>query len=83
MFASDIIPALPPNVVPETNRETLVRLKHDVALISEQQLSATDLYRLFGHDELDRPFWGYCVESARVDNLQEIEDCSSTVLAAK
>ena len=60
-----------------------MQLKHDVALISEQQLSAADLYRLFGYDELDRLFWGYCVESARVDNLQEIEGCSIKMLAAK
>ena len=29
-------------------------------------------YRLNGYDELDQPFWGYCVESARVDNSPEI-----------
>lgn len=71
MFASDIIPALPPNAAPETNRETLVRLKHDLTMISEQELSAADLYRLYGCDELEQPFWGYCVESARVDSTRD------------
>jgi hypothetical protein len=58
--------------VPETNRETLVQLKHDLAMTSEQELSAADLYRLYRYDELDQPFWGYCVESARVDSSKEI-----------
>ena len=57
-----IIPALPSNVVTESNRETLVRLKHDLARIGEQQLSAADAYRMCVCDELEQPFWGYCVE---------------------
>jgi len=72
MFVDDVIPALPPNAVSETDRETLVRLKHDLAWIGEQQLSAADAYRMYGYDELDQPFWGYCVESARVDNSRDI-----------
>ena len=72
MFANNIIPALPLNAVPETNRESLVRLKHDLAWIGEQHLFAADSYRFFGYDELDQPFWGYCVESARVENSREI-----------
>ena len=40
MYSNDVIPALPPNAVTETNRETLVRLKHDLPWIEEQQLTA-------------------------------------------
>ena len=75
MFAEGsipIIPALPFNVVTESNRETLVRLKHDLAWIGEQQLSAADAYRMCVCDELEQPFWGYCVESARADDSKEI-----------
>ena len=56
MSASDIVPVLPPNAVTETNRETLVWLKHDMTWISENELSAADSYRMFGYDEQGRPF---------------------------
>eukprot|EP00590_Aulacoseira_subarctica_P009092 CAMPEP_0172414892 /NCGR_PEP_ID=MMETSP1064-20121228/1498_1 /TAXON_ID=202472 /ORGANISM="Aulacoseira subarctica , Strain CCAP 1002/5" /LENGTH=209 /DNA_ID=CAMNT_0013151755 /DNA_START=71 /DNA_END=700 /DNA_ORIENTATION=- len=73
MFASDLrLPAMPPNAVGESNWETLVRLGEDLTLITDDQLSALDSYRLFGHDEMGQPFWGYGVESARVGIAKEI-----------
>ena len=72
MAGSDIIPVLPHNAVTETNRETLVQLKHDLAWISDNALSAGDAYCMLSHDEQGRPFWGYLVESARVDSTKEI-----------
>ena len=65
------VPAMP-SAVRETNRETLERLEHDLTLIDDDQLSAADSYRLFGYDELDRSFWGYGVEAARMDGSREI-----------
>ena len=47
MLASDIVPALPLDAVTESNQVSLARLKHDVALIREQTLSATELYRFY------------------------------------
>mmetsp|Transcript_1161 Transcript_1161/g.1777 ORF Transcript_1161/g.1777 Transcript_1161/m.1777 type:complete len:186 (+) Transcript_1161:169-726(+) len=72
MTGSDIVPALPPNAITETNRETLVRLKQDLKWISDGALSAGDENRMFAHDEHGQPFWGYLVESALVDNTREI-----------
>ena len=73
MFSNALqLPALPTYAVRETNRETLERLGHDLTLIGDSQLSAADSYRLYGHDELDRPFWGYGVEAARVDDSRGI-----------
>ena len=73
MFPSDLeLPAMPASAVRETNRGTLERLAHDLILIGNDQLSAADSYRLFGHDELDRSFWGYGVEAARMDDSREI-----------
>ena len=66
------LPAMPASAVRETNRETLERLEHDLTLIDDDQLSAADSYRLFGYDELDRSFWGYGVEAARMDGSREI-----------
>ena len=73
MFSNALrLPDLPPYAVRETNRETLERLGHDLTLIGDNQLSAADSYRLYGHDERDRPFWGYGVEAARVEDSREI-----------
>jgi len=72
MFLSNIIPALPDGAETENNRETLERLRHDCRLSMEGVLSAGDLYRFFGYDENERPFWGYCVESACVAETKEI-----------
>ena len=72
MFTSDIVPALPDRADTEDNRETLERLRHDLRLCSEGVLSASDLYRFFGYDDDERPFWGYCVESACVAETKEI-----------
>ena len=46
MARSGIIPVLPLNAVTETNRETLVWLKHDLVWISEDALSAGDAYHM-------------------------------------
>ena len=49
----------------ETNFEALVRIGRELDLIENQQVSsAVEMYRRFGFDENDRPYWGYCVESA-------------------
>ena len=72
MFANDVIPALPPNAVTETNLETLVRLKHDLSWIDEQLLTKADAYRMYMFNIVQKPCWGYCVESARVTDSKEI-----------
>ena len=72
MVANDVVPALPPNAVAETNRETLARLQHDLAWIDLQLQTATDEYRMYVYDGLEQPYWGYCVESARVDSSRDI-----------
>ena len=65
------LPPLPPNVLIETNREALIRLGRDLTLIENQQFTAVNMYRRFGFDEDDRPYWGYCVESACSDFTNE------------
>ena len=70
MNVNDVVPALPPNALPETNRETLARLQHDLAWIDLQLQTAADEYRMYVYD--GQPFWGYCVESARVDSSRDI-----------
>ena len=72
MFSSDIIPPLPKGAKTEGNHETMERLKHDLRWSSEDVLSTTDSYRFFGYDENERSFWGYCVETACVDETKEI-----------
>ena len=69
---SGAIPAKPDDAETEGNRETLDRLRHDLQGSSEGVLSPSDLYRFFGYDELERPFWGYCVESAYVTESRRI-----------
>ena len=66
IFDEDLyLPPLPPNTVMETNFEALVRIGRELDLIENQQVSsAVEMYRRFGFDENDRPYWGYCVESA-------------------
>jgi hypothetical protein len=53
-----VVPSLPVNAKRETNRETLERLELDLILIGDQQLSAADSYRFYGHDAIDHGFWG-------------------------
>ena len=73
MLASGfVVPSLPANAKRETNRETLERLELDLILIGDQQLSAADSYRLYGHDATDHGFWGCGVEAARLDDSSEI-----------
>ena len=65
MLASGfVVPSLPANAKRETNRETLERLERDLILIGDQQLSAADSYRLYGHDATD--------QAARLDDSSEI-----------
>ena len=71
MFHNLYLPPLPPRKVIETNREALVRLRNDLTLFENQQFLAVDMYRWFGFDEDDRPYWGYCVESACNDATNE------------
>ena len=72
MFGNDIVPALPTNAVTETNRETLTRLRHDLACVDKQLLSAADEYRMYVDDGHNQPTWGYCVESASVEGPRDI-----------
>lgn len=72
MFGNDIVPALPTNAVTETNRETLTRLRHDLACVDKQLLSAADEYRMYVDDGHNQPAWGYCVESASVEDPRDI-----------
>ena len=72
MFSSDAIPALPDGAKTEGNHETLVRLRHDLCWSYEAVLSASDSYRFYGCDEDEQSFWGYCVETACVDETKEI-----------
>ena len=72
MFGNDIVPALPTNAVTETNRETLTRLRHDLACVNKQLLSAADEYRMYVDDGHNQPTWGYCVESASVEGPRDI-----------
>ena len=44
MFANNIVPALPLNVVTETNQETLAWMRQDLAWIDEQLLTAIFRY---------------------------------------
>jgi hypothetical protein len=67
-----VVPSLPVNAKRETNRETLERLELDLILIGDQQLSAADSYRFYGHDAIDHGFWGCGVETARLDDSSEI-----------
>ena len=73
IFDDDLyLPPLPPNTVMETNFEALVRIGRELDLIENQQVSsAVEMYRRFGFDENDRPYWGYCVESACNDCTNE------------
>lgn len=63
---------MPASAVRGTNQETLERLGRDLTFIGDNQLSAADSFRLFGHDELHRPFGGYVVEAARVEDSRDI-----------
>ena len=66
------IPALLMGAVTETNRETLMRLRHDLACIDEQLLSAADEYRMYVNDGHNPPAWGYCLETASVESPRDI-----------
>ena len=73
IFGNDIqLPALPMNVVRETNLETFHRLGHDLAIINLQELSALTAYRLYLPDDGGRSSWGYCLEAARNEMTDEV-----------
>ena len=67
-----VCPTCASNCSASNNWETLEWCGHDLTLIDDQQLSAADLYHMFGYDELDSPFWGIGEEAAHVDNSKEI-----------
>ena len=73
MFDDDLyLPPLPPNTAMETNREALIRIGRELDLIENQQFSsAVEMYRRFAFYENDRPYWGYCLESACNDFTNE------------
>jgi hypothetical protein len=52
------LPPVPAIAVRETNAEMLHRLGHDLSGINEGELTALDVYRLFGKDAHGRPTWG-------------------------
>jgi hypothetical protein len=73
MFQDDLkLPPKPYNAMTETNDETLRRLSHDLTGICNEELSAIEGYRMFRHAGGDYPSWGYCLESARVENSEEV-----------
>ena len=73
MFQDDLkLPAKPHNAVTETNDETLRRLGYDLTGINNEELSAIEGYRMFRHAGGDHQSWGYCLESARVENSEEV-----------
>jgi hypothetical protein len=73
MFTQDLLlPSAPPNAKRETNLETLRRLCRDLALINEGELIALDAYRLIRKTEDGMSSWGYCCETAREENTNEI-----------
>jgi hypothetical protein len=73
MFQEELkLPPKPCNAMTETNDEILRRLSHDLTSITNEELSAVNGYRMFRHAGGDCPSWGYCLESARVENSEEI-----------
>ena len=55
MFASGVVPSLPPNAVTESNQDTLVWLKSKLQWFSGDMLSAAEAYRMLWHDERGQP----------------------------
>ena len=73
MVSNDVnIPTLPHDAVTETNRETLARLREDLAWIDDRRMVAGDEYRMYVNNDVDPPFWGYCVETAQVENPRDM-----------
>ena len=62
------LPPKPCNARTETNGEILRQLVRDLSSIYDLELSAIDGYRMFRHAGADLPSWGYCLESARVED---------------
>ena len=53
------LPLMPPNVEMEMDHEALGQIGLDLSLLKNQQFYAVDLYRRFGFNDEDSPFWGY------------------------
>ena len=67
------LPALPPNVVRETNSETFRRLGHDLSVIDRHELSAVTAHRLYlPNGGSSHSSWGYGLEAARDRATNEI-----------
>ena len=62
------IPPKPCNARTESNAEILRQLSHDLSSIYDLELTAIDGYRMHRHAGVDQPSWGYCLESARVED---------------
>eukprot|EP00590_Aulacoseira_subarctica_P007040 CAMPEP_0172424048 /NCGR_PEP_ID=MMETSP1064-20121228/20708_1 /TAXON_ID=202472 /ORGANISM="Aulacoseira subarctica , Strain CCAP 1002/5" /LENGTH=188 /DNA_ID=CAMNT_0013165777 /DNA_START=135 /DNA_END=701 /DNA_ORIENTATION=- len=72
MFQEELkLPPKPCNTRTETNAEILRQLSRDLSNIYDLELSAIDGYRMFRHAGSDQPSWGYCLESARIENSEE------------
>ena len=72
MFQEDLkLPPKPCNARTETNAEILRQLSRDLTNINNFELSAIDGYRMYRHAGVDQPSWGYCLESARVEDSKE------------
>lgn len=61
------MPPKPHNARTETNAEVLRQLTRDLSSIYDLELTAIDGYRMFRHAGAEPPSWGYCLESARVE----------------
>jgi len=73
VFGVDLhLPPVPPNVVRETNPETLRRLGHVLGAIDSQELTAVDAYRMYLPVDGERTSWGYGLEAARIKTTNKI-----------
>ena len=61
-------PPKPCNARTETNAEILRQVSRDLASIYDLELTALQGYRMFRHSGAEQPSWGYCLESARVED---------------
>jgi hypothetical protein len=61
-------PPKPHGARTETNAEILRQVSRDLASICDLELTALQGYRIFRHAGVEQPSWGYCLESARVED---------------
>jgi len=72
MFQENLkLPPKPYNARTETNAEILRQLSRDLTSIDDLDLSAIEGYRVYRHAGTEQPSWGYCLESARVEDANE------------